>query len=185
MTAVADTSPICYLVLIGEIDILPALFGEVLIPPGVAAELSDPRAPAALREWWRQPPPWIRVDDLGAEPPREEVRRLHRGEREAILLAQRVDADLVLIDEKAGRRAAERLGLPVMGLLGVLATASAQGRVDLFQAVERLRRTSFRVSPELLRDLLARASRFGLEEPPEEVPEEVPEGESDARDRPE
>jgi predicted nucleic acid-binding protein len=41
--AAADTSPLCYLVLIGEIDLLPALFAEVVIPPGVAAELADPR----------------------------------------------------------------------------------------------------------------------------------------------
>lgn len=46
MIAVADTSPLCYVVLVGEIDLLPALFSEVLVPPGVAAELSDHRAPA-------------------------------------------------------------------------------------------------------------------------------------------
>jgi predicted nucleic acid-binding protein len=35
MIAVADTSPICYLILIGEIDLLPKLFSQVLVtlPP--------------------------------------------------------------------------------------------------------------------------------------------------------
>jgi predicted nucleic acid-binding protein len=173
--AVADTSPVSYLVLIGEIDLLPALFAEVIVPPGVVAELSDPRGPVAVRNWWRQLPPWIRIDDPGPEPLPEEVRRLHRGEREAILLAQRIGADVVLIDEKAGRRAAKKLGLPVMGLIGVLATASAQGRVDVVQAVERLRRTNFRVAPELLRDLLDRAKGLRFKELLEKVPDVEPE----------
>lgn len=160
MIAVADTSPLSYLVLIDEIELLPALFAEVVIPPGVAAEVADPRAPKPLRTWWQEPPSWIRIGDPGRrEPPPEEVQRLHRGEREAILLAQGIRADVILIDEKAGRRAAKTLGLPVMGLIGVLATASAQGRVDVVEAVERLRRTNFRVAPELLKALLERGSQ--------------------------
>lgn len=159
MIAVADTSPICYLVLIGEIHLLPALLTEVLVPPGVAAELTDPRAPEAVSDWWRERPPWISVTERGSEPPPEAVQRLHRGEREAIMLTQHIDADLLLLDEKAGRRAAKAMGLPVMGLLGILAIASDDGLVDLGKAVNRLRRTNFRVSPGLLRDLLKRRER--------------------------
>ncbi len=32
MTAVVDASPLCYLILIGEIEILPQLFGRVVVP---------------------------------------------------------------------------------------------------------------------------------------------------------
>jgi predicted nucleic acid-binding protein len=45
MVAVSDTSPICYLVLIGEIEILPKLFGRVLVPQAVLAELRNEDAP--------------------------------------------------------------------------------------------------------------------------------------------
>ena len=179
MIAVADTSPIVYLVLIGEIELLPALFAEVVIPSGVAAELSDPRAPAPLKDWWREPPAWIRVADPGGEPAPEAIERLHRGEREAILLARRIRVDMVLLDDKAARRAANILGLPVMGLLGILAAASVQRRVDVAQAVERLQRTNFRVSPELLKDLLERASRLRVEE----VLRKAPDVEPDEQDR--
>lgn len=86
---------------------------------------------------------------------------------------------MVLLDEKAARRAATALGLRVMGLLGVLATGGAQGRVDVFRAVERLRETNFRVSPELLRDLLEHASRLRFEE----VLRKAPDVEPDERDR--
>lgn len=75
----------------------------MLVPPGVAAELSEPRAPAGLCDWWEEPSHRIRIADSGPELPPEEVRRLHRGEQEAILLAKRIGADTVLIDEKAGR----------------------------------------------------------------------------------
>jgi predicted nucleic acid-binding protein len=177
--AVADTSPLCYLVLIGEIDLLLALFSEVLVPPGVAAELADARAPEAVKEWWQGPPAWVRIVDPGDEPPPEAVRRLHRGERDAILLARCIGADILLLDEKAARGAAKALGLPVMGLLGVLAAASAQGRVDVAQAVERLRRTNFRVAPALLKDLLQRASRERFEA----VLKKVPHVEPEKRDR--
>jgi predicted nucleic acid-binding protein len=48
---VADTSPINYLVWIGEVDLLPRLYGSVLIPDIAAAELCDPDAPAAVVKW--------------------------------------------------------------------------------------------------------------------------------------
>ena len=52
---VADTSPIRYLVVIGEIEILPALFGPVIIPTVVRDELTHPRAPEAVRTWMPSP----------------------------------------------------------------------------------------------------------------------------------
>jgi len=33
MIVVADTTPVNYLILIGEIDVLPKLYGRVVIPP--------------------------------------------------------------------------------------------------------------------------------------------------------
>ena len=42
MIIVADTSPLNYLVLIGEIELLPSLFGQVIIPHAVLAELANP-----------------------------------------------------------------------------------------------------------------------------------------------
>lgn len=159
MIAVSDTSPICYLVLIGEIELLPALFTQVVIPPAVATELSHPGAPGAVSRWWAAPPAWLRVAGSSGAPLRRELQALHSGEREAIALAQHLPADLLLVDDKAARAAAKSLGLPVMGLLGVLGIAAEQGRVDVPGAVERLQRTNFRVSANLLRELLARYPR--------------------------
>jgi predicted nucleic acid-binding protein len=49
MIVVADTTPINYLILIGEIEVLPELYGQVIIPHAVCEELLRSRAPGAVR----------------------------------------------------------------------------------------------------------------------------------------
>jgi predicted nucleic acid-binding protein len=84
--------------------------------------------------------------------------RLHTGERSAILLAESVKADVILLDEKFARRLAQDRGLRVVGTLGILADAATQGHVDLIAALDQLRKTNFRYSPALLKATL---DRFG------------------------
>ena len=64
MIVVSDTSPINYLVLIGEIELLAQLFTRVLAPETVARELLHPGAPEAVRRWANQPPAWFEIDPL-------------------------------------------------------------------------------------------------------------------------
>jgi predicted nucleic acid-binding protein len=118
MTVVADTSPLCYLVLIGRLDLLKQVFGQVAIPPAVIVELGDPEAPDSVRELAASLPPWIRVENVTSAEPA--LARLHPGEREAILLAEQLHADLVIIDDVAARETARSRCLSVTGLLGVL-----------------------------------------------------------------
>lgn len=156
MIVVSDTGPLNYLVLIGEISVLPRLYGRVTIPGAVESELTHPAAPAAVRQWITPPPDWLdrREADTDAGPP-----DLHPGEREAISLALALGAGLVLLDEKKGRAAAQSQGLRVLGTVGVLARAAAQGLLVLPDAVEKLRRTSFQVSEALLESALAHDRR--------------------------
>lgn len=152
MTVVADALPLRSLILIGESELLKLLFGEVVIPSAVAAQLEGPGAPEALSRWMSTPPAWLRQQAVngGGSP---ELGRLDVAEREAILLAQELRADLVLLDDLAARRAAEGLGLNAVGLLGILDVAARRGLLDLPAAVDRLQETSFRASPRLLRRL--------------------------------
>lgn len=62
MIAVADPSPLCYLVLIGEIDFLPKLFLHVAAPHAVIAELLHADAPEPVRAWASTLPGWIGVE---------------------------------------------------------------------------------------------------------------------------
>jgi hypothetical protein len=55
---VADTSPIFYLLSINHIDLLPQLFGKVLLPEAVHKELGSPAAPTLVREWVAGLPDW-------------------------------------------------------------------------------------------------------------------------------
>jgi predicted nucleic acid-binding protein len=48
MIVVADASPICYLILIGEVELVPKLFGRVFVPQAVVAELLAAGAPAGV-----------------------------------------------------------------------------------------------------------------------------------------
>jgi predicted nucleic acid-binding protein len=157
MIAVADASPLCYLVLIAEIDLLSKLFVHVAVPQVVINELLHEDAPEAVRAWASNLPGWIGVEEnpLSASTGLE---RLQGGEQAAILLAESMRADIILLDEKAARRVAAERGLRVTGLLGVLGEAATRGLVDLAPAIDKLRTTTFRSSPALLKATL---DRFG------------------------
>jgi predicted nucleic acid-binding protein len=61
MRVVADAGPLHYLVLIGQIDILPRLFANVAVPAAVRDELDQPNTPASVWAWIASPPPWLSV----------------------------------------------------------------------------------------------------------------------------
>ncbi|HEX9668434.1 MAG TPA: DUF3368 domain-containing protein [Thermoanaerobaculia bacterium] len=154
MIAVSDTSPLSYLVLVGEGDLLGSLFDEVWIPPAVADELTRPRTPETVASWLDAPPAWLHLSsapDISSLPA---APRLHRGEAEVIALGMALNSDFLLLDDRAARKVARNLGLPLMGTLAVLDVAARQGRVDLPAVLARLAATNFRASPELLRRLL-------------------------------
>jgi len=84
MIIVADTSPLNYFVLIREIELLPGLFGQVIIPHAVWAELHAPGAPVVVREWADSAPSWLEVRTASFIDP---AIKLGLGEAEAICLA--------------------------------------------------------------------------------------------------
>ncbi len=155
MIVVADASPICYQILIGEIELLPKLFDRVFVPQAVLAELRAEGAPKSVRDWASHPPAWVSVVSVSTASAAG-VETLQAGEREAIWLAEALKADLLLLDEKSARRAASGRGLKVTGVLGVLAEAASRGLLNLPEALDRLTRTSFRYSPALLKEVLGR-----------------------------
>jgi predicted nucleic acid-binding protein len=159
MIVVCDTSPLNYLVLIQHADILPALFGRVVAPPGVIAELRHPRAPAAVRAWAERAPPWLEVRAPRSTDP---ALQLGSGEVEAISLACELKADAVLIDERKALTVARQCGLFVTGTLGVLEIAAEKGLIALPAAIAALRQTSFRVSDGVLDGMLERDRRRGV-----------------------
>ncbi len=153
MIVVADTSPINYLILIKEIDILPQMYGRVVIPRAVREELLRPSAPEIVRNWISQLPAWLEVHSpMNAPDPT--LAALDPGERDAIMLAAELRADQLIVDDRQGRLEAEKRGIPVMGTLGVLREAATLGLLDLRIAVKHLEATNFYITPEVLTRLL-------------------------------
>lgn len=78
----------------------------------------------------------------------------HRGEREAIFLAQVLKADLLILDELRPRQIARDLGISVVSTLGILIRGAAQGSVELIEVVDQLRRLDFRASDRIPAEVL-------------------------------
>ena len=153
MLVVSDASPINILIRIDYVGVLGAMFGHVVIPPVVAAEMRHPNTPQKVRDWIAQPPSWLAIraplfvdQTIDVDP----------GEREAIGLALELHPDLLLVDDQAARKAAMDLGLPVTGTVGVLERAATQDLLSLVEAVQRLRGTDFRISEDILEQALDR-----------------------------
>ncbi len=158
MIVVADTSPINYLVQIKLDHLLHRLFGTVIIPLAVHDELTSAQAPTTVSAWARDHPNWIHV----VSPQKRLLLSdtLHEGELEGIALAQELHADLLLIDELAGRLVAVELGIAISGTLGVLRDAHNQRWIDGRLQYQALRRTSFRCSARLELAFLASLTNF-------------------------
>jgi predicted nucleic acid-binding protein len=144
-----------YLVLIGRIDLVPQLFGGLSIPTVVRDELADPMTPAAVRAWIAAPPGWLFIMSAptGAD---AALASLDDGERAAIALATAINADLLLMDDRAGVIVARAQGIEVTGTLGVLDRAAQHGLIDLATAFAALQATNFHIRQDLLEVLLAR-----------------------------
>ena len=153
MIVVSDTSPLNYLILIKQEDLLPKLFGRVIIPQVVFDELSATGASAQVRDWARNLPVWIEVKQTGLTA-NNSLDILDAGEREAILLAQELSADLLLVDDKQARQAAVNLGIEITGILGVLDRAAREGLINLKTAIENLQKTNFHIADDLIQKLL-------------------------------
>jgi predicted nucleic acid-binding protein len=153
MIVIADTTPLNYLVLLQQADLLPRLFGRVLIPPAVFEELQDSESPQSVRAWAAQHPSWLQVQPLRSKPD-PALDYLDPGEREAITLAEELRADQLLLDEADARREAERRKLQFIGTLGVLRRAAQLDWIDLPSTLRHLQQTTFYVDAKLIQSLL-------------------------------
>lgn len=116
----SNTSPLTNLAAIGQFSLLQLLFSEIYVARGVVNELSfgGVEYPGASEV---EASNWVRVFEVKDQSLADALRlELDLGEAETLTLALQLRADLVLVDEQLGRRAAQFLGLKVMGTVGVL-----------------------------------------------------------------
>jgi hypothetical protein len=151
LIVVSDASPLIALSAIGQLEILHALYGQTLIPEAVRQEvveagLGRPGGTEIKTAAWVSAQP-VKGDFL----PRALAGELGRGESEAIVLALERRADLLLIDERRGRKVAGRFGIKVLGILGILIEAKKKGLIPEVGPLleDLLTKAGFRISKEL------------------------------------
>lgn len=154
---VADTSPFIHLDRAGCLGVLPALFRVVRVPETVAAEIAAGRnrglvIPNVVSL------SWVRIEADRDDPVVRLQPGLDAGEIAALSIARAIAADLVLIDDRAGREAAIRLGMRFVGTAGVLVLAK---RREVIPAVapllDALTASGFRLGATVRQQILVAA----------------------------
>lgn len=147
MQVICNTSPIQYLYQIGLLQILPALVGQVIVPPAVVDEIAVGRAAGvylpdvATLDWVIVRSPVSKaalplVNDLGV------------GETQVLMLALELRDAVVILDDGLARRVAETLHLRLTGTLGLLLDAKRAGLLPAVAPVlDQLQALRFRLAP--------------------------------------
>jgi hypothetical protein len=150
---ILNNTPLVALWSLGRLTLLRDLYGEVLIPQAVYEEFLAVERP--IRQTALAEAPWIKVTSLSD--PRQALVYvgLDQGEAEVLALANERSARLVIIDELKGRRYAQRLGLPLTGVVGVLLTAKHHGLIPaLAPLIDQLLQEGLFLAPELVEKAL-------------------------------
>lgn len=153
MVIISDTSPITNLIRLDLLDILGDLFDEVIIPQKVYEELIHyENQKEAIEERT-----WMHVEQVSDRNKVSDLEnQLDAGEAEAIILAKELNADLLIMDERKGRKIAEEQGLKIIGLLGLLIKAKQQGFISELKPLlnDLIENIGFRVSEQLYNRVL-------------------------------
>ncbi len=155
MIVISDTTPLITLMKAGRLDVLNRLFGDVLIPEAVYEELT---CNDAFRDEVEiiQDSSYIKVVTVGDDSRVSFLQRvsgLDLGESEAIIYADEVKADLLLMDEIAGRRVARNMSLTITGSIGILVQAFQSGilsQSEVEDALRRIRESNRHISEKLI-----------------------------------
>ncbi len=157
---VVNATPLIALALIGKLDLLQQLYGQVIMPSAVEAEVFA-GGPRGIGRSEIQEATWLHAVSLQDPQRADLLADLDRGEAEVIALAQELNADLVILDERLARRHARRAGLTLTGTLGVLLKAKQVGQVGaVAPLIEQLRLGGIRLSDAVIAEVLELADEL-------------------------
>ncbi|EDN66094.1 conserved hypothetical protein [Beggiatoa sp. PS] len=142
---IADSSCLIGLSKIEQLDILPQIFGKIIIPEAVYHEVVvRGKGRAGAKEVKNAN--WIESQKVQNELAVKTLRiHLGFGESEVITLGNECQADFLILDDWKARQTAKELDLPVIGTVAVLQKAVEKGIIDNLQTIlENLRHVGFR-----------------------------------------
>ena len=151
---IVNTSPLQYLHQVGQLGLLRELFGRVVVPGAVAAEIAAGRR---LGVSLPQPETIEWVDILNPSSPVGGLLAwdLGAGESAVLSLALEHPGSWVVLDDKLARQAAVHLNLPLLGTAGILLRAKHAGHLPSVRPVlNQLTALGFRLTPETVRNIL-------------------------------
>ncbi|MSP11811.1 MAG: DUF3368 domain-containing protein [Chloroflexi bacterium] len=154
---VSDATPLIALSKIEQLHHLVDLFGEIYVPQAVYEEVNFSGKGRSGAQDIEQAD-WIIVREVKDQSRVDYLlTQLGIGEAEAIILAQEIDAGLVLIDERKARAVAQRLGFEVIGTAGLLLLLKEQGKISPVRPLlDRLRSLNFRLGNRVYDQLVSR-----------------------------
>jgi hypothetical protein len=157
MIVISDTSPITNLAAVGLLHLLHQLYNCVIIPQAVYNEMVNVGylVPGTIEV---QTLSWIKTQAVTNTQKVSQLQsQLDPGEAEAIILALELNVDLLIIDERRGRKVASSLGITkITGLLGVLLEAKQKGLISAIKPIveQLIAQTNFRISDSLYQKIL-------------------------------
>lgn len=153
MIVISDTSVITNLIQLEQLNLLGQLFDQVIIPRKVHEELGKrPEQTELISQH-----DWIEVREISNNDLYNKLLDiLDAGESESIALALELNADLLIIDEKRGRKIAKDYGIAITGLLGIIVEAKEVGYINFVKPLldQLIYDIGFRVSPKLYQKVL-------------------------------
>lgn len=157
---IVNTTPIISLSILGLLELLKDMYEEVIVPGTVHKEvLAGGKHGIGVREYMAAS--WIQKKEIKNRALRKHYFDLDDGEAEVLVLAEELEADLVIIDEYLGRKYAEILGLKLTGTLGILVKAKEQGKIKTVKPlIEKLQRAGVWLSQSLINLVLKKANEY-------------------------
>ena len=151
---VADAGPLIALARLHLLELLPQVFGEVLVTDVVLEECARspdfPEAPTILAAMAENVMTRCVAQDFSAF---EQEIDIEEASAIAVAIERRCG---VLMDDKAGRRMAGHIGIPVIGTVGVLVLAKRKGLVTRVKPLlEHLVESGYFLSKEIIAATLA------------------------------
>lgn len=128
--AVADSGPLIGLAKIDQLELLPALFAKILIPPEVWHEVTVRGGHLPGADKVRQAAAWFVIQEPDPNLAKSLSILVDEGEAQAIALAQTVEDCTIILDDSRARKIAERMGIRQIGTVGLLLRAKRRGLIE-------------------------------------------------------